>query len=106
MRRGLGLVGLTDRVEALGGSIRVSSRPGEGTQIAVELPLELMPADTGCHEMPLAGMRSRADVDPESCPECVIVDDTPSSSRAPRPARPRGWTSSELRRTAPRRFGS
>ncbi len=39
--RGSGLVGLTDRVEALGGSIRVSSRPGEGTQIAVELPVEL-----------------------------------------------------------------
>jgi PAS domain S-box-containing protein len=39
--RGSGLVGLTDRVEALGGSIRVSSRPGEGTQITAELPLEL-----------------------------------------------------------------
>jgi signal transduction histidine kinase len=39
--RGSGLVGLTDRVEALGGSIRISSRPGEGTQIAVELPVEL-----------------------------------------------------------------
>ena len=39
--RGSGLVGLTDRVEALGGSIRVSSQPGKGTQIAVELPLEL-----------------------------------------------------------------
>src|SRR6266496_284015 len=38
--RGSGLVGLTDRVEALGGSIRVSSRPGKGTQIAVELPVE------------------------------------------------------------------
>jgi len=38
---GSGLVGLTDRVEALGGSIRVSSRPGEGTKIAVELPVEL-----------------------------------------------------------------
>jgi len=38
---GSGLVGLTDRVEALGGSIRVSSRPGEGTQITAELPLEL-----------------------------------------------------------------
>jgi signal transduction histidine kinase len=37
---GSGLVGLTDRVEALGGSIRVRSRPGEGTQIFVELPLE------------------------------------------------------------------
>jgi signal transduction histidine kinase len=39
--RGSGLVGLTDRVEALGGSIRVSSRPRKGTQIAVELPVEL-----------------------------------------------------------------
>jgi signal transduction histidine kinase len=39
--RGSGLVGLTDRVEALGGSIRVRSRPGEGTHITAELPLEL-----------------------------------------------------------------
>jgi signal transduction histidine kinase len=39
--RGSGIVGLTDRVDALGGSIRVCSRPGEGTQIAVELPVEL-----------------------------------------------------------------
>jgi PAS domain S-box-containing protein len=39
--RGSGLVGLTDRVEALGGSIRVRSRPGDGTHIIAELPLEL-----------------------------------------------------------------
>jgi signal transduction histidine kinase len=39
--RGSGLVGLMDRVEALGGSIRLSSRPGEGTQVTAELPLEL-----------------------------------------------------------------
>ena len=39
--RGSGLVGLTDRVEALGGSIHIESRPGEGTQITAELPLEL-----------------------------------------------------------------
>jgi GAF domain-containing protein len=39
--RGSGLVGLTDRVEALGGSIRVTSRPGAGTQIAAEFPREL-----------------------------------------------------------------
>jgi signal transduction histidine kinase len=32
---------MTDRVEALGGSIRVFSRPGTGTQITAELPLEL-----------------------------------------------------------------
>jgi signal transduction histidine kinase len=39
--RGSGLVGLMDRVEALGGSIRVDSRPGKGTRITAELPLEL-----------------------------------------------------------------
>jgi signal transduction histidine kinase len=39
--RGSGLVGLRDRVEALGGSIRVASRSGEGTKITAELPLEL-----------------------------------------------------------------
>jgi PAS domain S-box-containing protein len=38
---GSGLVGLADRVEALGGSISVHSRHGEGTEITVELPVEL-----------------------------------------------------------------
>jgi nitrate/nitrite-specific signal transduction histidine kinase len=38
---GSGIVGLTDRVEALGGSISVHSREGNGTQIRVELPVEL-----------------------------------------------------------------
>jgi len=40
-QRGSGLVGLTDRVEALGGSIRVSSPPGDGTKLIAALPLEL-----------------------------------------------------------------
>jgi signal transduction histidine kinase len=39
--RGSGLVGLNDRVEALGGSLRVDSRPGKGTQIVARLPLDL-----------------------------------------------------------------
>ena len=38
--RGSGLVGLTDRVEALGGSIRVDSSTGGGTRITAELPVE------------------------------------------------------------------
>jgi signal transduction histidine kinase len=42
---GSGLVGLADRVEALGGSIHVRSRPGEGTQISIELPLEAEVSD-------------------------------------------------------------
>jgi len=39
--RGSGLVGLTDRVEALGGSIGIQSGEQNGTQITAELPLEL-----------------------------------------------------------------
>ena len=37
--RGSGLVGLRDRVEALGGRIALESNPGTGTSISVELPL-------------------------------------------------------------------
>jgi signal transduction histidine kinase len=37
--RGSGLIGLTDRVQALGGTLTVVSPPGEGTTIRVELPL-------------------------------------------------------------------
>jgi signal transduction histidine kinase len=38
---GSGLIGLRDRAEALGGSLEVSSPPGEGTLILVQLPLRL-----------------------------------------------------------------
>lgn len=37
--RGLGLVGMEERVHHLGGTLRVQSRPGSGTTIAVVLPL-------------------------------------------------------------------
>jgi signal transduction histidine kinase len=40
--RGSGLIGLTDRVDAIGGNIDIVSPPGEGTSIVVELPLEAM----------------------------------------------------------------
>jgi len=36
---GSGLLGLIDRVEALGGQLAVDSPRGEGTRIAIELPL-------------------------------------------------------------------
>jgi GAF domain-containing protein len=36
---GSGLLGLRDRVEAIGGTMRLSSPPGEGTWLRVELPL-------------------------------------------------------------------
>jgi signal transduction histidine kinase len=37
--RGSGLVGLTDRVEASGGTISISSHAGAGTRITAELPV-------------------------------------------------------------------
>jgi signal transduction histidine kinase len=38
--RGSGLVGLTDRVQALGGTITVRSSAGQGTTVRVELPID------------------------------------------------------------------
>jgi signal transduction histidine kinase len=40
---GSGLIGLRDRVEALGGSIEIDSPPGRGTHLVVRLPLEADP---------------------------------------------------------------
>jgi signal transduction histidine kinase len=37
--RGSGLIGLTDRVQALGGTLTVLSPPGQGTTVRVELPI-------------------------------------------------------------------
>jgi PAS domain S-box-containing protein len=45
--RGSGLVGLQDRVEALGGTIRIDSPPGGGTSLVVTLPLDVEPAGPG-----------------------------------------------------------
>jgi PAS domain S-box-containing protein len=45
--RGSGLVGLQDRVEALGGTIRIDSPPGGGTSLVVTLPVDVEPAGSG-----------------------------------------------------------
>jgi len=39
IRRGSGLIGLVDRVEAAGGELRITSRPGEGTSLLATFPL-------------------------------------------------------------------
>jgi signal transduction histidine kinase len=39
--KGSGLMGLVDRVEALGGQIGITSRLGDGTSLVVRIPLEL-----------------------------------------------------------------
>jgi signal transduction histidine kinase len=38
--RGSGLVGLSNRVEALGGTLQLTSRPGSGTTLLIQLPAE------------------------------------------------------------------
>jgi signal transduction histidine kinase len=38
--RGSGIIGLIDRVEALGGTISVVSPPGDGTTLHVHLPAD------------------------------------------------------------------
>jgi signal transduction histidine kinase len=43
--RGSGLVGLTDRVEALGGQLSIRSPAGAGTTLQAQLPLTPTPAD-------------------------------------------------------------
>jgi signal transduction histidine kinase len=40
---GSGLIGLSDRVEAVGGTLQVTSLPGSGTTLLIEIPL---PGDT------------------------------------------------------------
>ena len=42
---GTGLLGLVDRVEALGGSLEVESPPGAGTRVSARLPLSRPGAD-------------------------------------------------------------
>jgi signal transduction histidine kinase len=37
--RGSGILGLTDRAEALGGTISISSPPRSGTTLSVRLPI-------------------------------------------------------------------
>ena len=41
--RGSGLVGLHDRVEALGGTIKIDSSAGSGTCVIVTLPIAIEP---------------------------------------------------------------
>lgn len=51
-RRGLGLLGMEERVRELGGAIRVLSTPGKGAHVRFELPAPLpteVPHDTDSH---------------------------------------------------------
>jgi signal transduction histidine kinase len=39
--KGSGLTGLMDRVEALGGTMKMSSHPGNGTALRINIPLKV-----------------------------------------------------------------
>ena len=45
--RGSGLLGLKDRAEAMGGTMSLESRPGAGTSLRIELPLDEATTQTG-----------------------------------------------------------
>src|SRR5467141_1208308 len=39
-RKGLGLIEMQERVTSIGGTLRIESRPGQGTELSIRLPLE------------------------------------------------------------------
>ena len=45
-RKGLGLIAMQERVTGIGGSLRIESRPGLGTEIFVRIPLEVNHANS------------------------------------------------------------
>ena len=45
-RKGLGLVAMRERVSAIGGTLRIESCPGQGTELLIRVPLEDNRADT------------------------------------------------------------
>jgi len=56
-RRGLGLLGMEERVRELGGTLRVVSAPGRGTSVEIRLPRPLSAEDTNAENSD--GRRSR-----------------------------------------------
>ncbi len=50
--RGMGLLGMEERVKRLGGKITIDSRPGEGASILAELPLTVLAAPETHEENP------------------------------------------------------
>jgi signal transduction histidine kinase len=51
--RGSGLIGLIDRVEAIGGRIHITSPPGAGTALQVTIPLAALRRRASRSERPL-----------------------------------------------------
>jgi signal transduction histidine kinase len=45
-RRGLGLIGMQERLNAIGGTLSISSAPGRGTKLLIQLPTEISNANS------------------------------------------------------------
>src|SRR5881394_1206258 len=45
-RKGLGLIGMQERLSAIGGTVRIESRRGQGTELLIRLPLEVSHANS------------------------------------------------------------
>jgi signal transduction histidine kinase len=45
-RKGLGLIAMRERVSAIGGTLQIESRPGDGTELSIRIPLEVDHADS------------------------------------------------------------
>jgi len=50
-QQGLGLVAMRERASAIGGTLRIESSPGRGTELSLQLPLE------GSHANPSSARR-------------------------------------------------
>ncbi len=59
--RGLGLIGMEERVKELGGSIRVISSPGRGTRVEIRLPRPAEPEVIGAQSTHSGRPRDRSD---------------------------------------------
>ncbi len=46
--RGVGLVSMVERLEAMGGSLEVSSRPGAGTRLTATVPFDVSASAVTC----------------------------------------------------------
>ena len=119
--RGSGLVGLQDRVEALGGTIKIDSSAGSGTCVAVTLPIATKPdqeienvlgppQELGSPMSPARGANQAGGSASTTCaaPRCVSPAGTfrtPAVRPRPPPRRPRAASRRAVNR-AERTLGS
>ncbi len=79
--RGVGLFGIRDRLELLGGKLEVRSRPGEGSCVTLEVPLSAAAEPVTLHGgFPLKPMPSLAVISP--------AEETPDEALSTRGRRP------------------